>query len=152
MAGQPPRFPHGGGRGPNYPHPQNPNLYLPNPNFYPPNPTPMATNHFVQNPNLLFPNPNFPIQVPNFLPQQQFPNQSFQPQPPPPGGETLERIERAIAKARRDLLTSRESVSAWKLTQSALLNLQAESWDKLGVQMQQVPSLHRLLITEGKVM
>ncbi|PSS35677.1 Striatin like [Actinidia chinensis var. chinensis] len=151
MAGQPPRFPHGGGRGPNYPHPQNPNLYLPNPNFYPQNPTPMATNHFVQNPNLLFPNPNFPIQVPNFLPQQQFPNQSFQPQPPPPGGETLERIERAIAKARRDLLTSRESVSAWKLTQSALLNLQAESWDKLGVQMQQVPSLHRLLITEGKV-
>ncbi|XP_057497767.1 protein NO VEIN-like [Actinidia eriantha] len=155
MAGQRPRFPRGGGgrgRAPNYPHPQNPNIY-------PPNQTPMAANHFIQNPNNLFQNPNlryqnpnFPIQVPNFPPHQ-FPNQSFRPQPrpPPPGGEALERIELAFAKARRDLLAAGVSVSAWKLIQSALLNLQTESWDSLGVQMQQVPSLHRLLMTEGKI-
>ncbi|KAJ9182462.1 hypothetical protein P3X46_006457 [Hevea brasiliensis] len=65
--------------------------------------------------------------------------------------ETLERVDRAAEKAWQDLLAAGESVSAWKVSQAALVTLQVDSWDSLGFRMQEVPSLHRLILTEGKV-
>ncbi|KAF5941918.1 hypothetical protein HYC85_019560 [Camellia sinensis] len=176
MYGQRPRFrPGGGDRG--APPPPAPLLnYHQNPNLFLQNPTPLAPNQYVQNPNYPLQNPNYPLQNPNYLlqnpnyqlqnpnfaihtsnfpiqvpnvPPQQFPNQGVQPRPPRPN-ESLERVERAVVKARRDLLAAGESVSAWKVSQAALLSIQAESWDSLGMQMQQVPSLNRLIMTEGK--
>lgn len=43
-------------------------------------------------------------------------------------------------------------MTAWKVSQAALLTLKAESWEALGFQMQQVPSLYRLMVIEGKVL
>lgn len=155
MYGQPPRFRRGGGgRGPAAPPqpqppttPLNPN-YLQNPNFFPLNQflaNPFLNPGFlpIQNPNFPIQNPNFPIQNANFPVQ----NPNCRPRP----NEALERIDKAVSKAHRDLLAAGESVSAWKVCQSALLILKADSWDSLGFQMQQVPSLYRLIVTEGKV-
>jgi len=63
----------------------------------------------------------------------------------------LERIDRAVEKARQDLSDAEENVSAWKVSQSVLVNFQAESWDSLGFKMQEVPALFRLMVTESKV-
>ncbi|KAL7177232.1 hypothetical protein ACSBR2_030551 [Camellia fascicularis] len=172
MYGRRQRFhPGGGGGDRGVPPPPAPLLnYHQNPNLFLQNPTPLAPNQYAQNPNYPLQNPNyllqnpnyqlqntnfaihtsnFPIQVPN-VPPQQFPNQGVRPRPPRPN-ESLERVERAVVKARRDLLAAGESVSAWKVSQAALLSIPAESWDSLGMQMQQVPSLNRLIIAEGKV-
>lgn len=43
-------------------------------------------------------------------------------------------------------------MTAWKVSQAALLTLKAESWEALGFQMQQVPSLYSLMVIEGKVL
>ncbi|KAI6681749.1 hypothetical protein NL676_035630 [Syzygium grande] len=64
--------------------------------------------------------------------------------------EWLDRIDWAVAKARRDLHLARVSVSSWKVSQAAVLALQVESWSSLGFSMQQVPSLQRLMALEGK--
>ncbi|KAK3416997.1 hypothetical protein EUGRSUZ_H02752 [Eucalyptus grandis] len=69
----------------------------------------------------------------------------------PSNAERLERIDRAVAKARRDLLATGESVSSWKVSQAVVLALQVESWDSLGFSMQQVPSLRSLMAVEGKI-
>jgi hypothetical protein len=65
--------------------------------------------------------------------------------------EGLEKVDRAVAKARLDLLAAGECASAWKVSQAALLILQSDSWESVGFQMQQIPSLHLLLVTEGKI-
>ncbi|XP_038973841.1 protein NO VEIN-like isoform X1 [Phoenix dactylifera] len=121
-------------------------------------------NYTSQNPNFPFSFPGnlpyppgvlqFPIQNPNFSqhrnPYLQNPTFSLSdPSPSPPA--ILERVEAAVVKAHRDLVTAGESVSAWKVSQSALISLKADSWSSLGFQLQDVPSLHRLIVTEGKV-
>ncbi|KAF3456594.1 hypothetical protein FNV43_RR01248 [Rhamnella rubrinervis] len=144
MYGNPSRFrPSGGGAGgrrqqPSPFHPTNPNdIYLQSPPFQ----------------NHRFPT-NFPVQGSDFsmlnhgFPVQQFPGPNFQPQNP---RELLEKVDRAVSKARRDLLAAGESVSAWKVSQSALLMLQVDCWGSLGFRMQQVPSLHSLIVIEGKM-
>ncbi|KAL4331696.1 hypothetical protein HN51_038485 [Arachis hypogaea] len=89
-------------------------------------------------------NPNFPIQnAIGFAPQW--------PQTPNPKQAIIEQLDRAAATACRDFLAAGEYVSAWNVSQKALLALQVDSWNTLGIKMQQVPSLHRLMITEGKV-
>ncbi|KAF5736629.1 hypothetical protein HS088_TW14G00776 [Tripterygium wilfordii] len=65
--------------------------------------------------------------------------------------EVLERIDRAVMKARLNLLASKENVSAWNVSQAALVALQVDSWNSLGFQMQEIPSLHQLIVTEGKI-
>nr|GMD11758.1 Striatin like [Ipomoea batatas] len=133
MYGQPSR---GGGRTP-FPtganFNRNPNPYYPqSPNVFP-NP--------FQNPYLEYQNPSFPFPNPNF---------QFQPQPSRPTSG-VDRIDKAVLKAHREILATGEVVSAWKVSQAALVILQADTWDSLGFQMQQVPSLHRLMLTEGKL-
>ncbi|XP_065862787.1 protein NO VEIN [Euphorbia lathyris] len=67
------------------------------------------------------------------------------------GQELIGRVDKAVEKAWGDLLASGESVSTWKASQAALMTLQVDSWDSLGFRMQEVPSLHRLILIEGKI-
>ncbi|KAI3459682.1 hypothetical protein Pfo_016345 [Paulownia fortunei] len=173
MYGQPPPFrPGGGGRGVAQPQPPqqqqihlNPNIF-PNPNLFILQQNPNFLHHlnpFLQNPNTfpqiqqLFPKSNFPIQLnsdnnnfqtprPNGNSNSKFPQQHVKVQ-----NEMVEKLDKAVMRARSDLLESNENVSAWKVSQAALLMVKAESWESLGFQMQQVPSLNRLLVTEGKI-
>lgn len=95
-------------------------------------------NYPHQSPN--FPiqqNPNFPIQNHGFTSQNR--------------DELLKTIDSAVAKAHRDTIAAGVSVSAWRVSQSALSILQVDSWSSLGFQMQDVPSLRRIINTEGKV-
>ncbi|EEF44191.1 conserved hypothetical protein [Ricinus communis] len=65
--------------------------------------------------------------------------------------ELVEKVDLAVEKAWQDLLAAAESISAWRVSQAALVTLQVESWGSLGFPMQEVPSLHRLILTEGKI-
>ncbi|CAJ1939134.1 unnamed protein product [Sphenostylis stenocarpa] len=131
-----------------------------------PRPPPHSSN--ATNPNNIFSQPPLPQYSPNVPnhknafcrpppPTFPFPNTGclFPPQnptPPPPNPKlTIEHADRAAATACRDLLAAGNSVSAWEVSQNALVTLQLDSWNSLGIKMQQVPSLHRLMITEGKV-
>ncbi|WCJ33174.1 Histidine kinase- DNA gyrase B- and HSP90-like ATPase family protein [Euphorbia peplus] len=67
------------------------------------------------------------------------------------GQEMIGRVDKAVEKAWGDLIGSGESVSTWKVSQAALMALKVESWDSLGFRMQEVPSLHRLILVEGKI-
>ncbi|KAM5562292.1 protein NO VEIN-like [Rosa sericea] len=150
MYGRPSRSSGGAwGQRPPLAQPLNPNFSLQNPNtpyIYPINPA-FTPRHAYRN---FSPN-NLPPQNPSFVPQQ-FPNSPFRPPPPQSNSkELLEKVDRAVAKARSDLVAAGDSVSAWKVSQSALLVLQIDGWSSLGFQMQQVPSLHRLMFTEGKI-
>ncbi|CAI9290486.1 unnamed protein product [Lactuca saligna] len=173
MYGQPPPFSHrGGGRGQPPPQQQaqphmNPN-YLLNNNYYlqPPN-FPMFPNFPVENPNIHTQNLNLPIENPNFHmqnhnfsienPSFHMQNHSFTPHNQLsnnrviPHNGTMEKIDKAVVKARRELIVAGENVSALKVSQAALVILQADSWDSLGVQMQHVPCLYRLMLIEGKI-
>ncbi|KAJ7955389.1 Histidine kinase/DNA gyrase B [Quillaja saponaria] len=151
MYGHSPRFrPPGGGRHQQLPvnPPQNSNAVFQNPtNVFFQNTAAFSNQNFhLQNPNIPLQNPAFLFQNPVFTPQQ-LPNSGFQPQ----NFMGLDKIEHAVVKARHDLLAAGESVSAWKVAQAALLMLQVDSWNSLGFRMQEVPSLHRLMMIEGKV-
>ncbi|PWA40966.1 hypothetical protein CTI12_AA557850 [Artemisia annua] len=60
-------------------------------------------------------------------------------------------IDAAVKKAHNDLLAAGESVTAWRVSQAALVMLNADSFESLGCCMQYVPSLYRIIITEAKV-
>ena len=64
----------------------------------------------------------------------------------------MEKVDRAVTNARRNIIAAGESVTAWKVSQDTLLILNLDSWSSLGFPMQEVPSLHRLMLTEGKVL
>ncbi|EYU42935.1 hypothetical protein MIMGU_mgv1a022599mg, partial [Erythranthe guttata] len=64
---------------------------------------------------------------------------------------TLDRTEKAAVEARAELVARGENVSAWKVSQAALLDLQVSSWEFLGFSMQQVPTLRRIMDIEGRV-
>ncbi|KAK7318951.1 hypothetical protein RJT34_03660 [Clitoria ternatea] len=132
MYGQPPRF----RGGPRHPPP-------------PPQQQQQHQHQYQYHSNVFFqPQPSFsPL---NFNTNTPWP---FPPQPPPtqPSQDTKLAIDLAAANATRDLLAAGESVSAWKVSQNALLSLQIDSWNSLGFKMQQIPSLNRIMITEGKV-
>nr|XP_023875976.1 uncharacterized protein LOC111988418 isoform X2 [Quercus suber] len=63
----------------------------------------------------------------------------------------MEKIDSAVANARRNIIAAGESVTARKVSQVALLILNLDSWNSLGFPMQEVPSLHRLMLIEGKI-
>lgn len=147
----------GSGRGGAVPQPQalppSPYHFIHNVNSCIQNPTFQANLGFpyIQNPNLPVQNHSFPFTNPSFSAQSaNF--TGFRPQPPKRNKEVLDRADGAVVKARRDLIAAGESVSAWKVSQSALLALQVDSWESLGFQMQEVPCLHSLIVMEGKVM
>ncbi|CAL9130952.1 unnamed protein product [Musa acuminata var. zebrina] len=115
-----------------------------------------------QNLNFAFPgnlqghvNPPNPFQNPSFLQPPFLPylqNPFFpQPNPSPNPQALLDRVNAAATKAHRDLVAVGQSVSSWKVSQAALLALKIDSWSALGFQIQDVPSLHSLIVTEGKI-
>ncbi|KAJ9555573.1 hypothetical protein OSB04_010187 [Centaurea solstitialis] len=65
--------------------------------------------------------------------------------------QVIARIDGAAVKAHSDLLAAGESVSAWRVAQSALVILKTASFESLGFRMQNIPSLNRLMLTEAKV-
>lgn len=177
MYGRPPPYhPRGGGQGEAPPPPfyQSQPPYQPQPlgqQYLLQNPNNLL---HLQNPNLLLfsnllninnvpiqhqsPNFNFPPQNPSFPrpPPQPQPQPQAKPKPKPKPTkvniyEVFDRLDRAVIKARRDILAAGGNVSAWKVSQEALLALKADSWESLGFKMQQVPSLHRLMAIEAKV-
>ncbi|XP_035841835.1 protein NO VEIN isoform X2 [Helianthus annuus] len=110
------------------------------------------------NPNYLNNNNYFlPIPFPNFPINFHVPNPSFDPHTQLANNRgvqvngTVEKIDKAVVKARHELIAAGENVSALKVSQGVLVVLQADSWDSLGLQIQQVPSLYRLMVIEGKI-
>lgn len=124
------------------------------PNYYPP----QGSNFSLQNPSptpppvssSVFRPPSFPHNPNQEADSAKFPNPAFRAQDP---REILEMIDGAVQKIRDDLIAAGRYVSAWKVLQSALLMLKvdAQTCLALGLQMQQVPSLLRLVLTEGRV-
>ncbi|KAH0635064.1 hypothetical protein KY289_038096 [Solanum tuberosum] len=152
---------------------QNPNFvpypFFPNPNF------PIQNPNFVNFPFQQFQQPppqqSFQFQQPPPH-QQSFPrgnnqvdraavnvgehenvqqNPIFQVQQQPSNKEGIERIDKAVIKARKDLIEAGKNVSAWEVSQAALVILNADTWDSLGFKVQEVPSLQSLIVTEGKI-
>ncbi|KAF3948267.1 hypothetical protein CMV_025716 [Castanea mollissima] len=64
---------------------------------------------------------------------------------------SIDKVDRAVAKARRNIIAAGENVTAWQVTQDVLLNLKLDSWSSLNFPMQKVPSLHSLMLLEGKI-
>ncbi|XP_071735691.1 protein NO VEIN-like [Rutidosis leptorrhynchoides] len=147
----------GGGHRRGQPQPQQPPLQQPliNPNYLYNN-----NNYYYQAPNYPIASPNLPIGNANFHAQNPSfnnnnnnnnNNRSLQLQQHNNNNLNIDKIDRAVVKARRELIAAGENVSALKVSQAALVILEADSWDSLGVQMQHVPSLYRLMLIEGKI-
>lgn len=138
--------------------PVNPNnLYFQNLAFQQPQNLPFQQSQnlphqqWQQTPNFpyTFPlqNPSFPLQQ-----QQQLAAPGFQFQSPPQNRENMiEKVDKVVAQARRDLIAAGKSVSSWKVAESVIVKLKVDSWSSLGFPMQQVPSLYKLILVEGKV-
>lgn len=130
-----------------------PSPYAPFPRFHN---QPVQQQTYAPPPPPIWPFPQnhaSPVQNIGVFPPQQLPHSSVQTptcssQNPK---ELTEKIDRAVSKARDDLLAAGDSVTSWNVSQKSLLMLQLDSWNSLGIKMQQVPSLHRLMSIEGKV-
>ncbi|KAK8480690.1 hypothetical protein V6N11_070955 [Hibiscus sabdariffa] len=152
--------------------PQNPNFALQDPNvlqFLQSLVTPAQPNFALQqNPNnFFFPNPNaYSLPQNTNIPTQQPPQQVFnnpsssQSQLHNQRGsaasgqvprEVQERANQAVNQAWQELFASRNSVTAWKVSEAALVALQAGSWSSLGLDMQGIPSFQKLMTIEGRV-
>ncbi|KAK4752416.1 hypothetical protein SAY87_021214 [Trapa incisa] len=131
---------------PNFPFQNGNNLPIPNMNFV------------VRNPNLLAQGLNGPLGQPMEAVSQhqtslRTPTEAVsQPQTSSQKvGFPIERIERAVVQARSTIHTAGENVSAWKVSQAVVSNLKVDSWNSFGYRMQEIPSLYRLMLTEGKI-
>lgn len=85
--------------------------------------------------------------APYFRPQQQQQQQQLFPS----WRDIPEKADRAVAKARQEIIAKGESVSAWQVSQAALLMLEAGPSSALAQQMQQLRSLQALIAIESKV-
>lgn len=85
--------------------------------YFPSQPLP-----YLQNPNLPIQNPSFLIKNTNFT--------GFRSQPPKRSKEALDRVDGAVVKAHHNIIAACESVSEWKVSQSVLLALQVDSWNR----------------------
>ncbi|XP_021290702.1 uncharacterized protein LOC110421426 [Herrania umbratica] len=161
-----------GGRRPHQPQfqPLNPNLALQDPNVlqfiealttqiqpnFPLQQNP--NNFFFQNPNNFLPqNPNIPSQQQK---QQELYSSSSYNQPRNQRDTTAsgqvpkdvrERADQAVMQAWRELIASGKNVTAWKVSQAALVALQVDSWSSLGLDMHGIPSLQKIMTIEGRV-
>ncbi|KAJ3681637.1 hypothetical protein LUZ60_014210 [Juncus effusus] len=124
---------------------QNPNfLQNANPN---PRPAPLPVPHLITNPNLTVshpnPNPN-PNSNPGASTQQRNPSSQSQQW-------LLKKAINLASKAHEDLLSKGESVSGCKVARSVLSDLDADSWESLGIQMKDVKPLQQIFQIEGRV-
>lgn len=65
--------------------------------------------------------------------------------------ERTARAEKAAKTAYQELLAGGQGVTLWKVTQSVLQVLKADSLESLGLRLHDVPCLRKLLFLEGKV-
>ncbi|XP_022722630.1 uncharacterized protein LOC111279838 isoform X2 [Durio zibethinus] len=155
-----------GGRPPSQPpsEPLNHNLALQDPNvlqFLQALTTPIQPNFPLQQnrSNFFFQNPNVPFQQ---QPQHQVFNSPSSSQSQPQNQisiaasgqvpkEVWERADQAVKQAWRELIASGKSVTTWKVSEAALVALQADSWSSLGLDMHGIPSLKKLMTIEGRV-
>ncbi|KAK9665674.1 hypothetical protein RND81_14G128100 [Saponaria officinalis] len=157
-----------------------PNPYVQNPNFrnfppqnpnFPPNPRFLRPHqHQIRNINPNFTSTsNLSQEQQQQRPRQQPPQQQFQqqqqqlpkkfpvsPKLPLPNNNFAvvikEKIDAAVVAVRQEMVAAgKEHISSWKVSQAALVKLKADSWDCLGFQMQEIASLHQLLLIEGKI-
>ncbi|KAL4272173.1 hypothetical protein GQ457_13G017120 [Hibiscus cannabinus] len=171
--GHRPFRPHGGYPPSQQPfEPQNTNFALQDPNvlqFLQSLIAPVQPNFALQqNPNnFFFQNPNaYSLPQNTNIPTQQQPQQAFnnpsstQSQPHNQRGftasgqvtkEVQERANQAVNQAWQELIASRNFVTSWKVSEAALVALQADSWCSLGLDMQGIPSLQKLMTIEGRV-
>lgn len=99
------------------------------------------------NPGLHFPqSPNPGVGLPKVTKTGSQPESSTKK-----AGVDLLKINHAVATAHTNLLEAGESISSWKLLQSALSILQVDTLDSLGYRMQEISDLHRIIVREGKV-
>ncbi|KAL9261443.1 NO VEIN-like protein [Drosera capensis] len=152
---------------PNFPYLQNPNFFL----SQNPNQILQGNNFLIQNPNPnYFHPPQIQLQyqaipavsppisnVSAFAGGSDFWGQNNRPVAPK-GHEMWKResvgvgrIEGVVVKVRKQLIMKGESVSAWKVSQAVLVAMEADSWDSLGFQMQEILSLKQLIVVEGKI-
>ncbi|KAG9139129.1 hypothetical protein Leryth_019106 [Lithospermum erythrorhizon] len=124
------------GRSP-VPQQQQPQFPLQNPSF-----SNFPYNIPIQHPNFV----NFPFQNPS-----QFNLVNIQSPPQQHPRELIEHANRVVLKARAEILASKQGVTVWKVSQAALMTLKANSWESLGISMHLLPSLHSLMVIEGKV-
>eukprot|EP01018_Ginkgo_biloba_P025047 Gb_08161 [translate_table: standard] len=66
-------------------------------------------------------------------------------------GDMVGRAEQAARIAYNESLSAGESVSCWKITQAMLSILKADSLDSLGLRIQDIPCLYKIILLEGKV-
>ncbi|KAK1285568.1 hypothetical protein QJS10_CPB20g01144 [Acorus calamus] len=92
-------------------------------------------------PHPFHPNPNLNPSFHNPYPSQR----------PPFAPIAIQKADAAAIKAHRDLIESGESVSSWKVSESALRSLQVDSWSSLGLQLKDIPSIRNLSVMESKV-
>ncbi|XVF37971.1 hypothetical protein REPUB_Repub20aG0057200 [Reevesia pubescens] len=129
---------------PNFPLQQNPNnLFFQNPNNYslpqnPNIPTQHQHQHYHQQ-QQVFDNPSSS--------QSQSQNKRGTAAP----GQVRERAEQTVKQVWHELIASGKSVTAWKVSEAALVALQADSWSSLGLDMLEIPSLQKLMTIEGRV-
>jgi len=58
--------------------------------------------------------------------------------------ELLEKVNWAVEKARHEIIAAGECVTAWKVSQDAMLTLKVDSWSSLAFAMPEVPNLLHL--------
>ncbi|GJR31104.1 histidine kinase-, DNA gyrase B-, and HSP90-like ATPase family protein [Tanacetum coccineum] len=86
------------------------------------------------------PYPNLPIQNPNLSYGENVMEQNVY----------IMKIGKAVTKARRGIVSSGEHVSSAKVVEDVVLELNVDQWDSIGVKMQDVPPLFRLMQLEKK--
>ncbi|GJZ41621.1 hypothetical protein Tco_0588507 [Tanacetum coccineum] len=87
------------------------------------------------------PYPNLPIQNPNLSYGENVMEQNMY----------IMKIGKAVTKARRGIVSSGEHVSSAKVVEDVVLELNVDQWDSIGVKMQDVPPLFRLMQLEKKI-
>ncbi|CAN6486909.1 unnamed protein product [Victoria cruziana] len=75
------------------------------------------------------------------------------PNPNPRGKskEVHDAIERVVQEVQQEVLAAGGEVTAWKITQAALLRLNADSLESLGFRFQEIPTLRKIMSMESKV-
>ncbi|CAM8975537.1 unnamed protein product [Rhodiola kirilowii] len=125
----------------------NPNFFIQNPTAYPYYQNFNIPYHLQTPNNLFLQNPVAPPQNPNYVAATHHATSSGASRQ----RHSVDKVDAAVIKARRELVAAGESVSSLKVSEAVLLKLQVQSWSSLGFQMQDVPSLNQLMVIEGKI-
>ncbi|KAK9699470.1 hypothetical protein RND81_08G175800 [Saponaria officinalis] len=141
-------------------HTQNPPFFFQNPNFSPQNPTnfPLLPNPVPQNRNFIINNVNNNNLEHVCADKQQMEEETVSSVSAEVEkivsevnvGVKVAEVEAIVEKVQSDMIAGGEDVVVWKVSCLVLRKLEAVSWSSLGVGIHDVPSLHRLVLSEAK--